>query len=498
VNNQHFDVLIIGAGLSGIDVACHLAQSCPDKSVALLERRQAMGGTWDLFRYPGIRSDSDMFTFGYPFRPWHDPRTLANGTEIRDYIGETARQFGVDRKIQYGVKVLSAQWCSQRQQWRLVAQHEATGETRSYTCRFLVSCTGYYNHDQGFQPRFPGEDAFKGLRIHPQHWPENLDYAGKRVVVIGSGATAVTLVPAMAEKAAHITMLQRSPSYVVSMPGVDGISALLKRFLPDSVVYRFARKRNLALQRGVYLACRRWPKLMRRVLLSMVRKQVGNDIDMRHFTPNYLPWEQRVCVVPDGDLFEKLKSGKASIVTDTIESFTQHGIRLTSGQMLQADIIITATGLNLQMLGGMSVEVDGEPTVLNELMTYKGVLLQNVPNMACLFGHANTPWTLKVDLAARYLCRLLQHMDATGQAVVVARDSAHCALDSSILGVLSSGYIQRGDATLPRQGGQYPWQVTQHLGKDTDILLQQPIADQWLQFSAPSETAPSTEALACG
>ena len=497
MNSQHFEVLIIGAGLSGIDVACRLAQACPDKSVALLERRDAMGGTWDLFRYPGIRSDSDMFSFGYSFHPWHDPRALAHGAEIRHYIGETARQFGVDQKIQYGVKVLSAQWCSQRQRWLLMAKHEGTGEARSYTCRFLVSCTGYYNHDQGFSPRFPGEETFRGLCIHPQHWPEHLDYSGKQVVVIGSGATAVTLVPAMAEKAAHITMLQRSPSYVVSMPGIDGISAMLRRFLPDSVVYRFARKRNIALQRGVYLACRRWPKLMRRVLLAVVRKEVGKDIDMRHFSPSYLPWEQRVCVVPDGDLFEKLKSGKASIVTDTIEALTEHGIRLASGQTLEADIIITATGLNLQMLGGISVEVDGRPQALSELMTYKGVLLQNVPNLACMFGHANTPWTLKVDLAARYLCRLLQHMDAAGQAVVLAHDSEHCALDTSILGVLSSGYIQRGDSTLPRQGSKHPWQVTQHLGKDTEMLLKQPIEDSWLQFSAPIETTPSTEALAC-
>lgn len=497
MNSEHLDVLIIGAGLAGIDVACRLTQACPEKKIALLERRQSIGGTWDLFRYPGIRSDSDMFSFGYPFRPWTQPKTLASGAEIQRYIAETARQFHVDSKIRFGVQVISAQWCSHRQQWMVMAKHEATGDLQSYSCRFLVTCTGYYNHDQGFMPSFPGQETFKGPLIHPQHWPENLDCRNKKVVVIGSGATAVTLVPALAERAAHITLLQRSPSYVVSMPSRDGVSVALNRFLPSSLVYRFARKRSVALQRGVYLACRRWPKLMRRILLAMVRKQVGKDVDMTHFTPSYLPWQQRVCVVPDGDLFEQLKSGKASIVTDHIDALTEHGIRLVSGRTLEADIIIAATGLNLQMLGGMSVSVDGKPQSLGHLMTYKGVLVQNLPNFACVFGHANTPWTLKVDLAARYICRLLMYMDANGQAVVVPRDDEQSVQQDSILDVLASGYVQRGNAALPRQGRRHPWRVTQHLGRDTAMLLNEPIADHWLRFEPLSTTTSNVESAVC-
>jgi monooxygenase len=476
LSDQYFDVLIIGAGLAGIDVACRLTQACPGKSFALLERRDSIGGTWDLFRYPGIRSDSDMFSFGYPFRPW--------------------QEFQLDSKIRFGWAVLSAEWSSHKQQWTLSAKHEASGEVRSYSCRFLVTCTGYYNHGAGFLPSFPGEENFKGQRIHPQHWPENLDYVNKKVVVIGSGATAVTLVPAMADRAAHVTMLQRSPSYVVSMAGRDGLSAALGRFLPKPLVYRLARKRSVALQRGVYLACQRWPKLMRRILLALVRKQVGNDFDMKHFTPSYLPWQQRVCVVPNGDLFEKLKSGKASIVTDHIHSFTENGLRLMSGVTLEADIVVVATGLNLQMLGGMAVTVDGEQRSLSHLMTYKGVLVQDLPNFACVFGHANTPWTLKVDLAARYLCRLLAYMDAHDHAVAVPRDEEQSTQDASILDVLSSGYVQRGSATLPRQGSKYPWRVTQHLGRDTAVLLHDPIPDRWLRFEDAIATVPPRESAA--
>lgn len=483
MNGQHFDVLIIGAGLAGIGTACQLVQECPNKSLAVLERRDTLGGTWDLFRYPGIRSDSDMFTYSYKFRPWHKPEVLADGPSIRSYIADTAREFGVDKKIHYGVKIISADWSSADQQWAVTALHEASGETRSYNCNFLISCTGYYNHDAGFLPTFPGEEQFKGQRIHPQHWPENLDYAGKKVVVIGSGATAVTLLPAMADETAHITMLQRSPSYIFSIPGSDKVSEVLGRFLPDSVVYGFARKRNIWMQRGLYMACRRWPKLMRSFLLSLVRRDVGKDFDMKHFTPSYMPWDQRVCAVPDGDLFQKLKSGKASIVTDHIDTFTETGIRLKSGRELEADIIICATGLNLQMLGGMQLSVDGEPRNLHDQMTYKGLLVQDIPNLAWVFGHANAPWTLKTDLAATYLCRLFKHMDATGQAVAIPRDADDCQIDASILGSLSSGYVQRGNATLPRQGSKYPWQVSQHYGRDTEMLLKQPVEDKWLSFS---------------
>lgn len=482
MNHPLFDVLIIGAGLSGIGTACQIAQAFPEKSLAVLERRATLGGTWDLFRYPGIRSDSDMFSFGYKFRPWQRPKVMADGPAIKHYIADTAREFGVDDKIHYGLKILSADWSSSKQTWTLAALHEATGETQIYQCRFLITCTGYFNHDAGFLPHFPGEERFAGQRIHPQHWPDGLDYTGKKVVVIGSGATAVTIVPAMADKAAHITMLQRSPSYIVSVPGFDKLSDVLGRFLPASMVYGFARKRNIWLQRGMFLACRRWPSAMRRLLLSLVKKEVGKDFDMRHFTPSYMPWDQRVCAVPDADLFESLKSGKASVVTDSIETFTETGIRLVSGKTLDADIIITATGLNLQMLGGMSLSLDGEPRNASDLMTYKGVLVQDMPNLASVFGYTNAPWTLKADLAGAYLCRLLRHMDTGGQAVVIPHDVDDCRIDSSILGSLSSSYVQRGDGILPRQGSTYPWQVTHHFGRDSKMLLKEPVDDELLQF----------------
>jgi monooxygenase len=484
MSHPHFDVLIVGAGLSGIGTACQIAQAFPDRSIAVLERRDSLGGTWDLFRYPGIRSDSDMFTFGYRMHPWHDPKVMADGPSIRRYIADTARAFGIDSKIHYGLKIVGGDWSSIDQRWTVTALREATGDTRTYSCRFLITCTGYYNHDAGYLPAFPGEEHFKGLRVHPQHWPENLDYAGKRVVVIGSGATAVTLIPAMADKTAHITMLQRSPSYIVSVPGVDAISAWLRHVLPASMVYGFARWRNLLLQRGLYLACRRWPKAMRSLLLSEVRRHVGKNVDMRHFTPSYMPWDQRVCVVPDADLFEKLKSGKASVVTDQIDTFTEHGIRLKSGKLLEADIVITATGLNIQLLGGMQLSVDGKPQHLHDHLTYKGVLLQDIPNLAVVFGYTNAPWTLRADLTAAYLCRLLSHMDATGQSVVVAHDTDDCRIDASIMGSLSSGYVQRDNTMLPRQGSRYPWQVSHHYGRDIDMLLKQPVEDAWLRFSA--------------
>lgn len=477
-----FDVLIIGAGLSGIGAACQISRAFPEKSLAVLERRNTLGGTWDLFRYPGIRSDSDMFSFGYKFRPWQQPQVMGDGSTIRGYIADTAREFGVDRKIQYGLKILRADWSGSTQQWVVAALHEASGEMRDYRCRFLITCTGYFNHDAGFLPRFPGEECFKGQRIHPQHWPDSLDYAGKKIVVIGSGATAVTLVPAMADKAAHVTMLQRSPSYIVSVPNFDKISDVLSRIMPASAVYGFARKKNIWLQRAMYLACRRWPNAMRRLLLSLVKKNLGDDVDMKHFTPSYLPWDQRVCVVPDADLFEALKSGRASVVTDGIASFTKTGVRLESGGTLEADIIVTATGLNLQALGGMTLSVDGETRQAHDLMTYKGVLVQDIPNFATVFGYTNAPWTLKADLAGSYLCRLLAHMDAHGHSVVIPHDADDCRVESSILGSLSSGYVRRGDGTLPRQGSKYPWQVTHHFGRDSEMLLKQPVDDPLLRF----------------
>jgi len=489
--NEDFDVLIIGAGLSGIGTACQLAETFPQKRLGILERRDSIGGTWDLFRYPGIRTDADMASFGFKFRPWNEPTVLADGPGIRNYIRQTAREFGVESKIRFGLKTTQANWCSRQRQWSVTAVHEASGETRTYTAKYLITCTGYYNYDKGFLPNFPGVDQFKGQCIHPQHWPENLDYSGKKVVVIGSGATAVTLVPAMAGTAAHVTMLQRSPSYVFSLPNRDKISEVLAKFLPDSWVHGLARKRNIAIQRGLYLACKRWPKLMRKWLLSQVRKHVGPNVDMHHFTPNYMPWDERLCAVPDADLFNALRKGEASMVTDHIDTFTETGIRLKSGQELEADIIVTATGLNVQLLGGMDLYVDGEARPMSRQMTYKGVLVQDLPNMAWIFGYTNAPWTLKSDLAAAYLRRLMQHMDNHGLDVAVPRDAEGCALDAGIMDALRSGYVQRSKETQPRQGSKLPWRVLNHLGRDTKMLLEEPIDDGVLQFNAAPKVSHS-------
>ena len=478
------DVLIIGAGLSGIGMACHLAMEHPQLRVALIERRAQMGGTWDLFRYPGVRSDSDMFTFGYAFRPWHALDVMADGESIRRYVMETAQQYGVDGKIHYGLKVVSSSWSSQQRRWTVHVLDESRDEAREFSCRFLVVCTGYYNYDRGYLPSFPGETQFRGVRVHPQQWPEDLDYRGKRVVIIGSGATAVTLVPAMARDAEHVTMLQRSPSYILSLPRFDKISAVLERFLPKALVFRLARRRNIFLTRLIYKAARRWPDKVRAFLIGSVRKHLPADADMRHFTPDYQPWDQRLCVVPDADLFEAIKSGKASVATDGIASFTEHGIRLHSGEELLADIIVTATGLEMQTLGGMTMQVDGEPRVMSELVTYKGVLLQDTPNFGCVFGYTNAPWTLKADLAAQYLCRLLAWMRQHQVEVVTPRAPPGERREESIMASLSSGYVQRGATVLPRQGREVPWRVLNNYERDCEMLLRQPVEDPALELAA--------------
>lgn len=477
------DVLIVGAGLSGIGMACHLARECPGKSVAILERRNAIGGTWDLFRYPGIRSDSDMFSFGYEFRPWNDLKVLADGPSIRSYIRDTAREYGIESKITFGFRTKNVDWSSREGCWTVTGTDEATGETLRRKARFVIGATGYYNYDTGFQPDFPGLDSFKGQLIHPQKWPEGLDYRGKRVVVVGSGATAVTLVPAMAGEAAHVTMLQRSPSYIFSVPALDKISGFLKTFLPESWVYGLARRRNITVQRWLYIAARRWPHLVRRWLLSNVRKAVGPDFDMSHFTPTYNPWDERLCAVPNADLFAALKSGQASVVTDQIESFTETGIRLKSGKLLEADIVVSATGLNVQMLGGTEVSLDGKTKSVASSMMYKGVLVQDMPNFACIFGYINAPWTLKADIASSYVCRLLNHMDRNGIKVATPRDLEGSALDDTIMGGLSSGYVRRARDTLPRQGRKLPWAVLHDYKRDKVMLLNDAIDDGNLEFA---------------
>lgn len=493
MESQHFEVLIIGAGLSGIGMACHLSRHCPQRRFAILERRQALGGTWDLFRYPGVRSDSDMFSFGFALRPWNGLRVLADGASIRQYLGDTAREFGVDRHIRYGVDLRSANWSSAQRRWLLLGRDSATGEERHYSCDFLLSCTGYYDYAEGYQPEFPGLEDYRGRFLHPQQWPEDLDYQGKRVVVIGSGATAVTLVPALAEQAAQVTMLQRSPTYIFSVPSRDKLSALLMKLLPQRWVFRLARQRNISLQRQMFKAAKRWPRFVRWVLLRGVRKQLGEQADLSDFTPRYQPWDERLCAVPDGDLFRALRAGKAQVVTDTIETFTATGVRLQSGRELPADIVVSATGLKLQLLGGMRLSIDGEPCEPSSKLVYKGVLVQDVPNAAWIFGYTNASWTLKADIAAEYVCRLLNHMHEHDQQVCVARDTQGCALATSVMSSLNSGYVRRGADLLPRQGDRAPWQVLNDYRVDARLLRKAPIEDGVLQFEAWRGTTSSAD-----
>ncbi|PXX92705.1 FAD-containing monooxygenase EthA [Marinobacter vulgaris] len=495
MSEQHVDVLIVGAGVSGIGMACHLKRECPGKSFTILERRDSLGGTWDLFRYPGIRSDSDMYTFGYSFRPWTSGKVLADGPSIKRYLGETAAENDVEKHIQYGVAVKRAEWSGTDKRWTLTTEKEATGETLTFTASFMIGCTGYYNYDAGYKPDFPAESDFKGRIVHPQHWPEHLNYEGKRVVVIGSGATAVTLVPTMAEEAEHVTMLQRSPSYLIPLPSNDRLAMLFQRLFSATTAYRLTRARNVAVARFLYNRSRRNPGIMRRLMLRLVRRKLDGKADMRHFSPTYNPWDQRLCVVKDGDLFTALRSGKASVVTDHIERFTEQGVRLKSGQELEADIIIPATGLDIQMLGGMDLVVDGHPVVLRDKLVYKNVMVEGVPNAGMLFGYTNISWTLKVDIAAEYLCRLLNHMDAHGKRVCVPRDTGDSRGEGTVMGGLDSGYIRRADDRLPRQGSHGPWKVTQNYLADVKTLRFDPIEDGYLEFDGtrPVETtAPPT------
>lgn len=491
--DSHVDVLIIGAGVSGIGAACHLIRECPQKTFTILERRKEIGGTWDLFRYPGIRSDSDMFTFGFDFRPWHDNKVLADGTSIRDYVRDTAAEHDVRSRIRFGQRVTSVSWSTERGHWKATVVDEDTGESSELTAGFLIMATGYYDYDNAHRPAFPGEERFGGPIVHPQHWPAGLDYAGKRIVVIGSGATAVTLVPAMAEDAEHVTMLQRSPSYILALPATDKLSALLRRFLPAATVYRFGRARNVFLQRTLYRLAKSYPRAVRNLVVRGAEKQLRGATELRHFIPKYSPWDQRLCVVPDGDLFRTIREGKVSVVTDEVDTFTENGIRLRSGEELPADVIITATGLTLQLLGGARLDVDGEPLEVSKSLTYKAVLLENLPNAALVFGYVNASWTLKADLAARYVCRLLNHMDAHGYTEVVARAHAADRGVESMLSALNSGYVRRADDKLPRQGTHGPWRVSNDYQRDVKTLCHDPIDDGILQFTA-NRTSTETSA----
>lgn len=482
---RHVDVLIIGAGLSGIDVACHLEKERTGRSYAILERRTAVGGTWDLFRYPGIRSDSDMYSFGYGFRPWRGTKMLADGASIRRYIQETADEYGVTPHIRFGRRMVSASWSSADNRWTVRARAEQSGDEEVWTADFLVGCTGYYDYDTGHRPIFAGEEKFGGRIVHPQHWPPDLDYRGKRVVVIGSGATAITLIPSLVDEAEHVTMLQRSPTYIVSIPADDPVAVgLVNIKAPAELTYRLGRARNIAVQQGSYQLSRRRPKFARRLFLNWVRRALGPNIDMRHFTPDYAPWDQRLCVVPDGDLFKALRRGDASVVTGRIDTFTETGIRVASGEEIPADIVVTATGLTIQILGGATVDIDGEPVRTRERVMYKGALIDGIPNAMMVLGYTNASWTLKADLAAEYFCRVLNLMRDKGftRFVVHARDHDR-STESVMGGALTSGYIKRGDSVMPRQGTGGPWKVVNSYFRDRAYLRNSPIEDGILTFT---------------
>lgn len=481
-----YDVIIIGAGVSGIGAACHLRKAAPNKRFCIVERRSNLGGTWDLFKYPGIRSDSDMCTFGYNFRPWTGNGVLATGEQIKTYVQETADEFGVTDNIVFNRKVTAVDWSSSTQQWTVNMVDEQNGQTTTLSCRFLITATGYYNYDHGYTPEFKGEKDFTGQIVHPQFWPENLDYSGKKVVVIGSGATAVTLVPAMADKTASITMLQRSPSYIYAVPSKDHTAEFLRGKLPDMTIYRLSRVRNIALQRTVFELCKHYPNAMAKLLIHEAGKRSGKATDKKHLTPSYNPWDQRICAVPDGDLFTAIKDKKAHIVTDHIDHFTQTGIQLKSGKHLDADIIITATGLSLQMGGGSNMTVDGKAINFNEHLTYKGVLLESVPNAAVIFGYTNSSWTLKADVAAEYICRLLNYMDKKGYQQVMPKDNGANLANSTVFGDMTSGYVMRAASVLPRQGKRLPWKVTHNYAIDMPMLRFSKINDGILQFKKAS------------
>jgi monooxygenase len=492
---EHLDVLIVGAGLSGIGAGCHLQANCPGKSFAILEAREAIGGTWDLFRYPGIRSDSDMFTLGYDFRPWEEAKAIADGPSILSYIRETARDHGVDQKVRFQHRVVRAEWSTAEARWTVEAERTDTGETIRLTCGFLHMCAGYYRYDEGYTPEFEGTERFAGQIVHPQHWPEDLDYAGKRVVVIGSGATAVTLVPAMAEQAAHVTMLQRSPTYIVTLPAEDPIANLLRRVLPAKAAYSIVRWKNVLIQSGFFQLSRRAPKFTRALIRKGVERHLpkGHAVDP-HFEPHYNPWDQRVCLVPDGDLFKSIKKGQAAIVTDRIEAFTENGLELASGAELEADLIVTATGLNLMLLGGMEVAVDGREIEFSETVGYKGMMFSGVPNLAVALGYTNASWTLKCDLACAYVCRLLNHMDQHGYRQCTPR-APDPSLPTEPFLDLMSGYVLRSIDELPRQGDRAPWRLYQNYARDILMLRRGALEDEGIEFSGAAG-AGSEERLA--
>ncbi len=477
---EHFDVLIVGAGLSGIGAGHHLQANCPGKTYVILEARDCIGGTWDLFRYPGIRSDSDMYTLGYSFRPWTEAKAIADGPSILSYVRQTAKDEGIDRKIRFHHAVKRASWSSAESRWTVEA--ERNGETLRFTCSFLYMCAGYYSYAGGYTPDFAGTERFAGRIVHPQKWTPDVDYAGKRVVVIGSGATAVTLVPAMAEKAAHVTMLQRSPTYILSLPASDKIANFLRRILPAKLAYALVRWKNVLLTMFMFQMCRRWPEAIKRMIRTGVRKELGRGFDIdTHFKPRYNPWDQRLCLVPDADLFRSLRQGRASVVTDQVDTFTETGILLKSGKEIPADVVVTATGLNLEVAGGAKLVVDDQPVDFSSTFAYKGMMFSGVPNLAFAIGYTNASWTLKCDLTSEYVCRLLNHMDRRGYTQCTPRVTG--PVEPQPLIDFSSGYVQRAIDKFPKQGARAPWKLYQNYALDIVSLKFGAIEDGTMEFS---------------
>lgn len=483
MDKTYFDVLIIGAGISGISAARHLQMDCPNKTFAILEGRQNIGGTWDLFKYPGIRSDSDMYTLGFRFRPWTSTKAIADGPSIMNYLNETIDEYKIREKILFGQKVKKASWSSPEALWTL--EVEVNGQPVTYTCNFLSVCAGYYNYESGYLPDFTGMDKFKGQIIHPQKWAADIDYTDKRVVVIGSGATAVTLVPEMAKKATHVTMLQRSPTYIFSRPDEDKVANWMNKNLPLSVAYPFTRWKNVLLGMLFYSASRKYPDFIKKLLIKGVKKELGEGHEVeKHFSPSYNPWDQRVCLVPNGDLFTVIKENNASVVTDHIDSFVENGLLLKSGKLLEADIIVTATGLNLQLMGGIDLSVDGKNLDMSKTVSYKSLMLSDIPNLSMAFGYTNASWTLKVDLTHQYICRLLNYMDKKGYKQCTPRQNDK-SLELKPFSDFSAGYLQRQINNLPKQGSKKPWLLKQNYVFDLMNIRHGEIENEVLEFTSP-------------
>ncbi len=487
---EHFDVVIVGAGVSGIGAACHLRRKCPGRSFVILENRDALGGTWDLFRYPGIRSDSDMHTFGYIFKPWLSNKAIADGPSIRAYVHEAATEHEVTSRIRFRHEVCSASWSTPDARWTVQARDGESGTQVNFTCNFLFMCSGYYNYAKGHVPEFPGIERFAGPVLHPQAWPEDLDYAGKRIAVIGSGATAMTLVPAMAETAEQVTMIQRSPTYVISRPERDAINSQLRRFLPEKLAYALTRWKNILWQMYVYRRTRVAPESIKDKLLDAASDALGSDYVEKHFTPSYNPWDQRLCLIPDGDLYKAIRRDKAAVATGTIAEITETGVELTSGERIEADILVTATGLQLAVFGGVEFSMDGSPVNFPDTVNYKGIMLSDLPNLAYVFGYVNASWTLRADLTCAYVCRLLNRMEKLGMRQCTPRlreEDRDMKIQPWIVG-FTPGYMARSMHLFPRQGDRDPWRNTQNYLQDRKVVLRDPLEDGALTFSNPDST----------